>query len=63
MSNPLKLNVVNVLKIPVVDSKEMDQDQSKRVQLKRQDSSLINDLMAPADEDEGLTSEAMIHTR
>jgi hypothetical protein len=31
MSNPLKLNVINVLKIPVVDPKDLDQDQSKRV--------------------------------
>jgi hypothetical protein len=31
MQNPLKLNVINVLKIPVVDPKDMDQDQSKRV--------------------------------
>jgi hypothetical protein len=38
MSNPLKLNVINVLKIPVVDPIDMDQDQSKRVQLKREDS-------------------------
>ncbi len=63
LSNPLKLNVVNVLKVPVSDPKDQDQDQSKRVQLVRENSSLLNELMTPAEEEEGITSECVIHAR